>query len=139
MLYRRKSGLLYLKSLRMEKKDKKDYFKQSNFKPSIQVNLKQVIIIAIILLLIASIPFVYSYLTNPDSKSFSQIVDKTIASFSIETKETDSPMTMTLPLIGAEIDLTIIQQNPQLLVYGGAIFVFIALLIGITLIRNLKK
>ena len=110
------------------------------FKPEIKINFKQIILIILILGTIACIPFVISYIQNPDKRSIGEIVETTIASFKISTvTEADTPFTLTIPIITQEIDITILKKNPQLITYSGLGFVAFAVLIGITLMRSLAK
>jgi hypothetical protein len=113
--------------------------KQSKFKISFKVNSKQIIAIIIITIIFVLIPFVISYISNPDKKNINEIVKQTIESFKIKSYETDSPFIVTIPIINKRVNLTIIKQNPQLVIYGGLFLFTISIIIGISLITNISK
>ena len=110
------------------------------FKPSVSINFKQIIIIVVVLGAILSIPLIISFVSNKERESLKESFSKTLAGFKISTdKEVDSPFVLTIPVINTEVDLTILKQNPQLVVYIGLGLVTLSILIGITLIRSLMR
>jgi hypothetical protein len=113
---------------------------KKTFKAEIKVNFKQVIIIILLLGLIASIPFIVTYIQNPDKKNISELVSITLEdmNFSSVTAE-DEPFLITIPLINAQIDLTILKKNPQLFFFIGGVLFFFSVLMVITLARVLLR
>lgn len=122
----------------MSQDKQKNYFKHQIFKPSININSKQVITIIIILLVFVSIPFVINYFQSPNKGAIKETIAQTVESFKIKTFETDSPFTVNIPIINKDLDLTIIKQNPQLVTYIGLGMITVAILVGIALIKNLR-
>jgi hypothetical protein len=113
--------------------------KDPYFKPSVKVDAKQIIIIIVILATIAAIPFVINFVRSGGSSSFSQTISDTLEDFKIKTGDDDSPFLVTIPIINTELNLTVVKQNPQLVIYLGLAFITIAILVGVTLIRSLSK
>ncbi|MBN2016361.1 hypothetical protein JW766_06060 [Candidatus Dojkabacteria bacterium] len=123
----------------MPDKDKKPSKKKVSFRPSIQVNCKQLFVIACILGLFILIPSTISYLLNPDRKPVDETFSLVLKSLKIETYDTDSPLMLTIPLVNKEVNLTVFKQNPQLIIAVGAVLAVFALIIAITLVRNLRR
>lgn len=114
--------------------------KDPYFKPSVTVDVKQVVIIILVLAVIAATPFIIRFVKSGGSSSIGDIVRETIESFKITTDtEVDSPFIVTIPVINTDVNLTVIKQNPQIITYLGLGFVTGAILVGITLIRSLWK
>lgn len=113
--------------------------KDPHFKPSIKVDFKQIVIIILILSVFVAIPFIINYVQNPNKGSIKETITQTIESFKIKTFETDSPFTVNIPIINKDVDLTIIKQNPQLVTYIGLGMIAVAILVGIALIKNLRR
>lgn len=113
--------------------------KQSSFRLSLDINFKQIIVILLILAILFSIPLAVGYIQSPDKTSLNEILNSTVETFRLKTEETDSPFMLTIPVVNTDVDLTIVKQNPQLITYAGLFFVTISILIGIALIKNLRK
>ena len=113
--------------------------KESKFKISFKANSKQLIAIIIIIIIFILIPFIISYIGNPDKRNITEIIKTTTESFKIKNYETDSPFLITIPIVNKSINLTIIKQNPQLVTYTGLFLFTVAIIIGISLISNITK
>lgn len=110
-----------------------------DIKPTVKVDFKQIIIIVLIILLFISIPFIISYVQNPEKRSVSDIISHTFESFKIKSLETEEPYIFKVPLFNTDLDLTVVKQNPMLVTYAGVVLLFISTLITITLIRNIRR
>ena len=106
---------------------------------SIKATWKQIFIIVLILGVIVTIPLAFEYFNNPNRQPIGEAVDQLVDKFKLESSDENTPFLITLPLINKEIDISILKQNPQLITFAGAGFIFIALIVGITLLRNIKK
>ena len=104
---------------------------------SVSVNPKQLIIGILVLGIIIATPLLYSYYRNPNRTSITQ----TISEFVNDLKAEDGGDTQTvnIPIVNKQIDISVLQRNPQLLMYVGIIFFVFALLIGITLFRSIRS
>ena len=117
-----------------EKKERK-----SKFRVSLNTNFKQVIVIIIVLSLILSIPFVINYIQSPTKISLKENIAQTIESFKTSTSSNVEEFIVTLPILNVDINLSVIKKNPKLLTYAGLAFLSLAILIGISLVKNIIK
>jgi hypothetical protein len=114
--------------------------KLSAFRLSLaKVTTKQVIIIVLLVSCFISIPFIVDYLQSPEKVSLQESISTTFENLKFKYEETDQPFMIKLPIINTEINLTVFKQNPQLITYIGLGFVTISLIMGITLLRNMRK
>ena len=120
-------------------RDNKNYFSEVGFKPSVSVNFRQLVTIVFIFIIILSIPFIYQFITDSEIHSLNDLFAHTINSLKIDTTTETSQLIFNVPLLNVPIDLTVLRRNPQLLIYGGLMLIIFAILIGITLIRDLSK
>lgn len=113
--------------------------KKTKFKISLKTNFKQVIVIIIVLALILSIPFIITYIQSPTKISVKESITQTIDSFKSTTSSNGDEFILTVPIINLDLNLSILKKNPKLLTYAGLAFLSLAILIGITLLKNLFK
>ena len=110
------------------------------FKPSVDVDLKTIIIIIVVLVIILSSPFVIGFIRSGGTSSLGETFKETLAGFKIsQVQEGEEPFIITIPIVATEVNLTVVKQNPQLIVYIGLVLFTVAILVGITLIRILMK
>lgn len=114
--------------------------KDPYFKPSVKIDFKTLIIIIIVLGLIFSIPFLISFIRSGGTGSLGETFKETLAGFKISTEgDSGNPFIITIPILNVDLNLTVVKQNPRLIVYVGLALFSMAILIGITLIRSLAK
>jgi len=106
------------------------------FRPSISVTRGQIFAIIVIITIIIAVPFIVGYVANPERKPISEIAENIIEYAKIDTTTDEEEWKVTLPLIHSEVNLTIFKQNPQLVLFAGVVFIIIAVILSITLIRN---
>lgn len=124
----------YSTSMPEEKKEKK-----TKFKISLKTNFKQVIVIVFLLGLILSIPFIITYIQSPTKISVKESISQTIESFKPATSSNGDEFIVTLPLLNTDLNLSILKKNPKLLTYAGLALLSLAILIGITILKNIFK
>jgi len=113
--------------------------KESNFHISFQVNFKQIIVIIFILAIILSIPFIINYISSPTKISIKDSISQTIKSIKTPSSSSDDEFIVTIPLLNTNVDLSILKKNPKLLTYAGLALLSLAILIAISLVKNLLK
>jgi hypothetical protein len=119
---------------------KKEVKKISAFRLSLaKVTIKQVVLIIVILACFAAIPFVVYYIKSPDKVSIEESISNTLQNLKFKNEETNQPFMVKLPLTNTEVNLTIVKQNPQLISYFGIGCVSVSLIVGITLLRDMRK
>lgn len=104
------------------------------FKLSIDINFKKFVVTVILLATILGTPFIINYAKNKEESSLSHVLGEFTASEEVEDR-----FIITLPLINIDLDLTIIKQNSQVVVYIGFGLVAVALIVGVVLIKRLLK
>lgn len=113
--------------------------KFSSFRLSINTNKKQLVIMALIVLVFISVPIIVAFIQNPQmidvGGKFEGIREILLQSGSADT----SPLVITIPIVGKQVNLTILKRNPQLIIFGGLGLLVIAMIFGVTLLRNLGR
>lgn len=120
----------------MSEEQKKE---KTKFRISLKTNFKQIIVIIFILAFILSIPFIVNYIQSPTKISLKENITQTMESFKPSTISNGDEFLVTLPLVNVDLNLSIIKKNPKLLTYAGLAFLSLAILIGITLPKNIFK
>jgi len=107
------------------------------FKLSIQTNRRQIFVIAIILVFIVSIPLAIDYFQNPNKVNIKESITSTFQKLKpVQQQNDDTQYIVTLPIVQKEVDVSVLKKNPQILIYIGIGFFIIAMIVGITLLRN---
>jgi hypothetical protein len=119
--------------------DKKNPEPPPKFRFSVKIDFKQTLLIGLILSIFIAIPIVVNYLQNPNRRPIDEILSQTVESIKIKSYDTDSPFMINIPIVNKELDLTILKQNPQLLIFAGIIFGVFSMLTAITLLRGSNK
>jgi hypothetical protein len=110
------------------------------FKLSIQTNRRQIFVIVIILLFIVLIPLTIDYIQNPDKVNIKESITSTFQKLKPVQQQSDKTQYfITLPIVQKEVDVSVLKNNPQILIYAGIGFFIIAMIIGITLLRNISR
>ncbi len=112
---------------------------KKKFRISLKTNFKQVIVIIFTLAFILSIPFIVNYIQSPTKISLKENISQTIESFKPSTTSNGDEFIVTLPLINTDVNLSIIKKNPKLLTYAGLALLSLAILIAITILKNIFK
>jgi len=106
------------------------------FKPTFKATKGQIFFAVLIMLIILSIPFLYSYFRNPNRTSVGEFMNRPISQI-IKIKHEEGPTYIEIPVVKKQVDVSVIKENPMLLVYFGIFMFIVAVIIGITLMRNL--
>lgn len=113
---------------------------QNPFKPSVKVSWKQIFLIILILVLVFCIPFVIQYIRNPDQSVIKNVVTTVTSKINLKSSDLDtSPSIIEIPLIHKQIDVSVVKENPYLIVYVGLGLVVVAIIMGIGIMRNLLR
>ncbi len=110
-------------------------FKKRNYNLSLGVNVKQFVVAAVTLILVLALPFIYTYVKDPNKKSIRHLISSTIEG-SGAYSEGEESFVVNIPVVNYQVDLSVVERNPQLLIYVGVVFLVIAFLIIISLVRN---
>ncbi|MDD3647457.1 MAG: hypothetical protein PHS44_03085 [Candidatus Dojkabacteria bacterium] len=106
--------------------------KLTSFRPSIKITLLQAVVIITTLSVIAAVPVVieHFFLADKDSGSVTKEIAKSPGS---------DEFVLQLPVTGTNLDLSAVKKNPQLITYAGLAFISIAILVGMSLVKNMLR